>query len=256
MLQQLDTLLLQDHASARRFTLLGAAPERIKVVGNLKYDVVIPPPQQLDKIQHSQLDQGYCLVCGSTRPGEESILLQAWAQLPDTISGTLVLVPRHPQRFTEVADLCDHSGLPWSRISDPEITPITQGRRLILVDAMGLLLDLYRLADLVFVGGSLADYGGHNPLEAAALSKAVLMGPYCYNNAQVCSQLEAVGGLQITTARHVCLNLQTLLLDPALCQRMGQAGYHLVQQQKGTLARHLQHIRDQFYIQHRNTKVT
>jgi len=109
----------------------------------------------------------------------------------------------------------------------------------LLVDAMGVLFDFYRRADVVFVGGSLADKGGHNPLEPATLGKPVLMGPNCFNFTQVCDQLEQVQALKVTTSAHLLKDMTSLLIDPLLRESMGAAGAQLVNQQKGALARNL-----------------
>jgi 3-deoxy-D-manno-octulosonic-acid transferase len=254
MLKQLTQLLVQDQVMAQRFLDLGAPASSVSVLGSLKYDLVIPD-FELD-ITVKIVPDGLCWVCGSTRSGEEASLLQAWGQLQPHIEGTLVLVPRHPQRFDEVADLCGQSGLPWLRYSetdpqqegclgidkgvDPEFDAYSASpRRVLLVDSMGLLVHFYRRADVVFVGGSLANTGGHNPLEAAALGKPVLMGPNCFNFVQVCDQLEQVHGLRVTT--HACLlaDITELLTDQSVRDSMGAAGAALVGTQKGALSRHL-----------------
>ncbi len=244
MLRQLSHLLVQDQASAQGFIALGAQATSVTVLGSLKYDLQLPPASQQQPLAAGFLGHDLCWVCGSTRSGEESALLQVWAQLPAELSGTLVLVPRHPQRFEEVADLCTQSGLVWARHSqlgerskDHQQAHKHQ-KRVLLVDSMGLLVDYYRCADLVFVGGSLADTGGHNPLEAAALGKAVVMGPNCFNFAQVCDQLEQAQGLMITTNASLLADISGLLSDPELRQRMGVAGQALVNSKKGALDRH------------------
>jgi 3-deoxy-D-manno-octulosonic-acid transferase len=239
-------LLVQDQATAKRFLDLGAQSSAVSVLGSLKYDLVIADTG-LD-ITASVVPEGLCWVCGSTRSGEEVSLLRAWAQLPQQLQGTLVLVPRHPQRFDEVADLCQQSGFPWLRYS--QINPQSDGnvdsdeyevhpRRILLVDAMGLLMNFYRRADVVFVGGSLADTGGHNPLEAAALGKPVLMGPNYFNFVQVCDQLEKVQGLRVTSNACLLEDITQLLTDKSLRDAMGGAGAALVDAQKGALKRHV-----------------
>ena len=246
MLQKLTHLLVQDQATAKRFLDLGAQSSAVSVLGSLKYDLVIADTG-LD-ITASVVPEGLCWVCGSTRSGEEVSLLRAWAQLPQQLQGTLVLVPRHPQRFDEVADLCQQSGFPWLRYS--QINPQSDGnvdsdeyevhpRRILLVDAMGLLMNFYRRADVVFVGGSLADTGGHNPLEAAALGKPVLMGPNYFNFVQVCDQLEKVQGLRVTSNACLLEDITQLLTDKSLRDAMGGAGAALVDAQKGALKRHV-----------------
>jgi 3-deoxy-D-manno-octulosonic-acid transferase len=258
MLRQLNQLLVQDQQTADRFVALGAKQDSVTVLGSLKYDLVLPPEADnntdIERLLAAapagnlaaDVAGGLRWVCGSTRSGEEPALLQAWARLPATISGTLVLVPRHPQRFEEVADLCQQSGLPWARQSQSQqlsdaykAAQKDDQKRVLLVDSMGLLVDYYRRADLVFVGGSLAATGGHNPLEAAALGKPVLMGPNCFNFAQVCDQLEQVGGLKITCYKDLLEDITLLLTHAQLRQTMGAAGQALVQAKKGALERHI-----------------
>ena len=100
-------------------------------------------------------------------------------------------------------------------------------------------MHFYHRADVVFVGGSLADTGGHNPLEAAALGKPVLMGPNCFNFTQVCDQLEQVQGLRVTTKASLLADITELLTNPQLRSSMGAAGAALVNKERGALKRHL-----------------
>lgn len=249
MLNKLTQLLVQDQDSAQRLLGLGADASTIRVLGSLKYDLVIADEQ---KPLNLAVSEGLYWVCGSTRSGEEASLLQAWHHLPEAIQGTLVLVPRHPQRFDEVADLCQESGLPWLRYSqldspskisrDQQQAYNTHPRRVLLVDAMGLLMQFYGNADLVFVGGSLAETGGHNPLEAAALGKPVIMGPNCFNFSQVCDQLEQAQGLLVTTKSRLLADATKLLSDRDLRTSMGAAGKAFIEIQKGALQRHLSAI--------------
>jgi len=258
MLKKLTHLWVQDQDAANRFIALGAKTDAVTVVGSLKYDMEIPPEQQAVAEAMRQLGLapsnscGLNWVCGSTRKGEEASLLQAWSQLPSNINGTLVIVPRHPQRFEAVADLCQESGLPWLQYSrweqEKTLEPafqdaLEQGKkRVLLVDSMGLLVDFYRIADVVFVGGSLAHTGGHNPLEASVLGKPVIMGPHCFNFAQVCDQLEQVHALKITTTSTLLDDISILLSDAELRQSMGLAGQALINQEQGSLNRHIDAI--------------
>lgn len=258
MLQKITGIFVQDEASCDRFVNLGADQNLVSVLGSLKYDIDVPK-------HHEDLGLfipfGLTWVCGSTRIGEESALISAWMQLPKEIEGTLVLVPRHPNRFDEVADLCEQTGLPWQRYSAIDQTDALtnehqlprHSRNILLVDKMGLLLDFYRQADLVFVGGSLADIGGHNPLEPAALGKPVIMGPHCFNFTKVCDQLEQVKALKVTTNSELLADLTHLLADQDLRQSMGEAGALLVQKNKGALAKHLSHIKLALGMSHSKT---
>ncbi|MCP4881453.1 MAG: 3-deoxy-D-manno-octulosonic acid transferase [Gammaproteobacteria bacterium] len=248
MLDNLQRLLVQDQASARRFAHIGATKSRIQVMGSVKFDLVLPISTQSN--QHSQWlrPDEPCWVCGSTREGEEATLLQAWAKMSALPQGLMVLVPRHPQRFEEVADICAQSGLPWCRLSHGIDQGFMQhqGRRVLLVDAMGLLIDFYRMANVVFVGGSLVDKGGHNPLEAAALGKPVLMGLHTYNFATVCELLEKVGNLRLVSAADLVEQVPALLSDPPAQLSMGQAGEQVVAQQRGATLAYITLLEQEF----------
>ncbi len=247
MLANLQRVLVQDKASARRFTWLGAEAAKVQIMGSVKFDIALPETKISLNTSPWLLADDTCWVCGSTREGEESILLQTWAKMDAINNGLLILVPRHPQRFAEVADLCESSGLPWQRYSDTKADNINQtGRRVLLVDAMGLLIDFYGLADVVFVGGSLAAKGGHNPLEAAALGKPILMGPHTFNFAEVCELLQQAGNLQFTSAGQLTEQIPALMADAEKRHLMGQAGQQLLAEKRGATAAYVQMISQQF----------
>ncbi|MDP6969398.1 MAG: 3-deoxy-D-manno-octulosonic acid transferase [Gammaproteobacteria bacterium] len=248
MLACLQRVLVQDKASARRFVCLGAEPQKLQIMGSVKFDLTLPT-SKVPEVGKPWLDaDDACWVCGSTREGEEATLLQAWARMDSVAKGLLVLVPRHPQRFAEVADLCEASGLPWQRFTEGggKSDLDQSGRRVLLVDAMGLLIAFYRLADVVFVGGSLVTKGGHNPLEPAALGKPVLMGPHTFNFATVCELLQKVGNLHLTSASQLLEQIPQLLANPELRLSMGQAGAELVAQRRGATAAYVSMIKQQF----------
>lgn len=250
MLSNLQRLLVQDKSSARRFAHIGADREKLQVMGSVKFDLTLPSPQHAELAQQWLREQEPCWVCGSTREGEEATLLQAWQKMTALKEGLLVLVPRHPQRFEEVADICAQSGLPWRRYSDGtnEEFLAQTGRRVLLVDAMGLLIDFYRLADITLVGGSLADKGGQNPLEAAALGKPVLMGPSTFNFASVCELLQQAGNLQLVTASELVDLVPLLFEDVGTREAMGQAGIDLVAQQAGATQSYVTIISQEFGV--------
>jgi len=248
MLDNLQRFLVQDKASARRFAHIGADRDKLQIMGSVKFDLTLPPPKHADLAQQWLDDGEPCWVCGSTREGEEATLLQVWNKMTTVAKGLLVLVPRHPQRFEEVADICAQSGLPWRRYSEgaSEEFLAQTGKRVLLVDAMGLLIDFYRLADITLVGGSLADKGGQNPLEAAALGKPVLMGPNTFNFASVCELLQQAGNLQLVTAHELIELVPRLFEDEDTRKTMGQAGIDLVAQQAGATQAYVSLISKEF----------
>ena len=175
----LSGVAAQTEADARRFRALGA--RRVAVTGNVKFDLEVPDAQRaLGRELRARFGAGRSLwVAGSTREGEEALLLDAFAALPREESAVLVLVPRHPQRFGEVAQLAADRGMPAARRSGPGALP--QGTRVVLGDSMGEMLAYYAAADVVLMGGSFLAHGSQNLIEPCALGKPVVVGPSTYN---------------------------------------------------------------------------
>ena len=244
VLDRLDWLACQYPADRDRFVELGANAERISCVGNMKFDVgdsgsssLIDPV--VDAIAKRAGSAGRsCWLAGSTHAGEERIVLAAHAELLTAFPELcLILVPRHPERFDSVFDACSGyrtqrvSQLPAvSRTSDP-IAPA----QIILVDQMGLLTELYRCADVAFIGGSLASVGGHNPIEAANASVPMLMGPHRFNFAAVCEAFVAAGAmLEVHDATTLANQVRGLLDDPQRRASLGAAGKQVVLENSGS----------------------
>jgi 3-deoxy-D-manno-octulosonic-acid transferase len=148
----------------------------------------------------------------------------------------LILVPRHPERFGAVFELCQRQGLATCRRSTGEA--LQAGDQVLLGDTMGELLFLYALADLAFVGGSLVGNGGHNLLEPAALGKPVLSGPHLFNFLEIAAQLREAGALlEVTDAAELAQRVARLWREPAEAQSMREAGLAVMQANQGALAR-------------------
>ena len=186
-------VLAQTDLDAERLVALGAA--NVRVAGNLKYDVravLTAPVTELLK-DHLPLGGARVLVCGSTLAGEEELLLGA---LPPGV--VMVLAPRHPERFGEVAEMLRRRGVAWARrsewIADP--TRIAPGS-VFLLDSIGELASVYSLAAAAFVGGSLVGAGGHNPLEAAQFGVPVVMGPSYENFRGIVEELRVHDAIRI-----------------------------------------------------------
>src|SRR5690554_998231 len=167
--------ICQSQADAGRFGQLGLEPERIAVSGNLKFDLAVPGNLgESVRALRTQWGNRPAWVAGSTRPGEEEIVLAAHRRLLEQrTEALLVLAPRHPERSAAVARLITRAGLGWQAIGEP----VTTASSVVLVDRIGVLNACYAAASTAFVGGSLVDIGGHNLLEPAALGKAVIAGP-------------------------------------------------------------------------------
>jgi len=198
VLQNVDLFLTQSEEDARRLLDIGAVPERVKVSGNLKFDVQPPqsvPLQHELKARLQQAEAFPVLVCGSTVEGEEFPLLGMFQQvLRKYPKAVMLLAPRHPERFEDVARLVSASGVPPGTYPHlPGLTRLNFWRRsqldpqvalrggVLLLDSIGELAAVYALATIAFVGGSLVPRGGHNILEPAYFGVPILVGPHVEN---------------------------------------------------------------------------
>lgn len=210
--RRVDLYLAQGDAHAERLVGMGVHPDRIRVLANLK-SLASAPASRPDWIP----DGASVLVAGSTHPGEEECLLEAFRHLP---GWRLVLAPRHPERFEEVAALLQARGVPFERRSAPSGKPWT----VLLLDTLGELRSAYAGAALAFVGGSLAPVGGHNVLEPALSGVPVLTGPHLRHVAEDAARLEAAGGLKIALDAGLLTSVaRELASDPGRLAAMGEA---------------------------------
>ena len=235
--QQLAWVAAQADADAERFRRLGVEEERLSVTGSIKYDVAIGQKLRADAAAlREQLGDRPVWIAASTHDGEDEPLLAAHAELRRYYPRALmILVPRHPERFSSVARRVRHAGLSLARRSKGESAA---DRAVYLGDTMGELLMLFGAAEVAFVGGSLIPRGGHNPLEPAAWTLPVIMGPHVFNFASVCQRLGDSGGL-ITVADEAALasQLRQLLGDPERRQRVGEAARAVIARNRGALDR-------------------
>ncbi len=242
MLQQLSMIAAQDQATAERFIVLGAVAQNTIVTGSLKFD--LQPPiqvlQQAAQLRHAwQLNQRQVIVAASTHDSEENQILNIFNALHQRHPQTcLIIVPRHPERFNRVAELIVEKGWPLARRSAGQA--ITADTAVYLADSMGELWMWYALADMAFVGGSLAATGGHNPLEPAQLAVPVVMGSHTFNFAQIVHSLVDAGGLiQVGDVSGVYAILEQWCAQPVQAKAVGAAGRALLQANQGALARQL-----------------
>ncbi|WP_280564386.1 lipid IV(A) 3-deoxy-D-manno-octulosonic acid transferase [Chromohalobacter sp. 48-RD10] len=223
-----------------RFTALGLPAERGEVVGSIKFDLPINAELRDEGERlHTQWGAQFVWVAGSTHAGEDEQVLNAHARLRERDpQALLVLVPRHPQRFSAVAELCEARGERLARRSQGE-TPNAE-TSILLGDTMGELMRFYAAADAAFVGGSLVPIGGHNLLEPAALGVPVLTGPYLENFQDIAETLrEAKALCEIDTAEALGEALVTLADDPDQRRRLGAAGGAVVAANRGALEKTL-----------------
>jgi 3-deoxy-D-manno-octulosonic-acid transferase len=252
VLEHVDVICAQTEADAERFRHLGAAPERIVLSGNLKFDSEPPRlaafPRLLEKAA-GVTGRGPILIAASTMPGEEPLVLQAWsrvrAQYPQAL---LILAPRHPARFDEVAQILTDSGYSYARRThlasqEPEISSQVTAPEVLLLDSIGELAGILELADAVFMGGSLVPTGGHNILEAAYWAKPVVFGPHMENFQDIARLfLEAKACVQVQDAEEFAESVLKLFGDPAAARRLGERGKQVLEMQTGATARVLEQI--------------
>lgn len=230
------TVAAADADSATRLLALGVPANQLRETGNLKFDVAAPataptPPLEL---------QGRTLVvAASTHEGDETAWLSAWTELSPAHPGwLLVLVPRHPQRFDDVAARLQGSGLTHVRRSSGEA--VTTDTQVLLVDAMGELMQWYPHAALCFVGGTLAPVGGHNPLEPMSVGQPVLFGPHTHNAAPLFDEILQTGaGECVHDARELADTVQRWLTQPETWQQRAGAARALIARHRGASARTL-----------------
>ena len=240
MLAQMDGIAVQTQTEAQRFLQLGARADSVQVTGSIKFDLHIAPEltQQAQALrQQWQLDNRHVWIAGSTHEGEDLPVLQAHQQLlqqfPDAL---LILVPRHPERFNSVFQLCQTQGLQAVRRSAS--AGVTPADTVLLGDTMGELLLLYALADVALVGGSLVPHGGHNVLEPAALGKPVLSGPHVFNFLDIVGQMcEANALVKVTDANELAAAVSGLWTDETAYCEMQAAGQQVLQANQGALQR-------------------
>jgi len=240
------TIAAQSRTDAERYQSIGAPPERTLVAGNIKFDLDIPT---------AVLGEGRALrasmglerpvwIAGSTRDGEEALLLDAHDEVRSSRpEALLVLVPRHPQRFAEVAALLARRNVPF--VTRSSRAPVAKETSVLLVDVLGELLAFYASADVAFVGGTLVPVGGHNLLEPAALGLPVLTGPHVFNAPEVARALfEAGAAVEVRTAGEITTTVARLFGDPEERSSRGQAGRAVLEANRGAVDRIVEIVAD------------
>jgi 3-deoxy-D-manno-octulosonic-acid transferase len=238
-------VLAQAEADAERFRTLGVPDKHLAVMGNMKFDQVVPAHalEEGRKLRSALAPDRPVWIAASTHDGEDEEMLRAHRRLLESGHDCLLmLVPRHPERFDEVATLAKQSGLSMQRRSQGEQP--SNDLQVYIGDTLGELLILYAASDVAFVGGSLVETGGHNPLEPSALAVPVITGPHWFNFAGVYPELFIDGAAQeVMDEEGLLAQLIEWLENPASRKVAGEAGRSVVQQNQGALDRCLEVIR-------------
>lgn len=228
---------MRSDEDARRMIALGAPPERVFVTGNIKNEALGDATGAADlwaRLLGLEASRRVW-IAGSTHRGEEEAVLDAHRAARERHGDlVLVLAPRHPERVAEVLGLVAARG--WGVVRRSDLPARRDGDAVIVLDTVGELAQLYAIADVVFVGGSLVPSGGHNMLEPALRRKPVLFGPHTANFREAASLLVAHGGARVVeSAGALAAELTRLLGDPALRATMGAAGAEAVASQHGAV---------------------
>ena len=245
MFRRLSLVLTQDNSYAQRFQFLGADPQRIRVVGSLKYDtaeIVDKVPGTDELIEQLKLSPPQPVwVTGSTAPGEEEIILEIFSKLRREKSLKklrLVIVPRKPERFDEVARLIENHNfklLRYSKVKTGQYQPTPDDAdAVILGDTMGDLRKFYSLAEVIFVGRSLVPVGGSDMIEAAALAKPVVVGPFTDNFIEAVKLLVTAAALEVVTdGKQLAQVTQNLLQDKNAAAQLGKNAQQVIVENQG-----------------------
>ncbi len=250
VLADIDRFCVQGEETSRRLIELGADPARIIVTGSLKFDSLelspIPGRGRERVLRFFRVAPGRpVIIAGSTLKGEEEPVIRAFNRVRAAgVNALLIIAARHPERFDEVERLCRHEGLTVVRRSELPIDAEPRADAVVL-DTIGELAQLYQIATVVFVGGSLVPAGGHNILEPALYGKPVVFGPHMQNFGEIAETFLTNGAaIQVRTAGELEEDVLSLIGDPVRRARVGAAARALVESNRGARDRTLVVIRD------------
>lgn len=236
-IRNVTVIAAQGKADAARFRTLGVDPATLRITGSIKFDMKLPASlrEQAEVLRRQLGTDRPVWIAASTHEGEDEQVLDAFARirasLPDCL---LMLVPRHPERFSRVASLCRRRGFNTVLRSSNELCE--RDTDVYLGNTLGELSLLYAAADVAFVGGSLVPVGGHNLLEPAALGIPAVTGPHTFNFQEITQMLLDVKGVrQVQDAEELAGCVEALLCDANLRHAMGQRGLKLVERNRGAL---------------------
>lgn len=218
-LSQLSAISAQTLSDAKRLAALGA--NNITVTGNLKFDVKPPADSKEKGVALRTLlgETRSVFLAASTREGEEAMILDAVHDL----AVLTVIVPRHPQRFDDVAHLLQQRNIPFVRRSNLN-QPITTDTQVVLGDSMGELYTYYAACDFTFIGGSLLNFGGQNLIEAAVMAKPILLGPHTFNFAEASeTAVEKGAALRVNDVEELSKKIQLLIMEAGQRETMSRA---------------------------------
>lgn len=240
MLHKVSHVCAQGEGDYRNYLALGLPKQKLTLTNNIKFDQVGSVSTASPSFMSLENHDRPVLVAGSTHAPEEEVIIEAakllWKAHPTLV---VVIVPRHPERFDTVAELLVSHEIAFTRCSSA--SAFESNKSVVLLDEMGRLNNAYSVGTFAFVGGSIADRGGHNALEAAAFAMPILMGPNTYNNPVICQHLIDRGALQIASnAQEIAQACETWLVSQELRQKAGSAGIEVLRENSGALSKTLE----------------
>jgi len=244
VMSHIDLIAAQSQSDGARLIGLGVRTDAMHVTGSVKFDMHLPASikEQGEVLRRDWGVDRSIWIAASTRQGEDEQILDAFAQVcharPEAL---LVLVPRHPERFDDVAALCEKRGFNIQRRSEHQ--PCNKDIDIYFGDTMGDLTLMYAAADVAFIGGSLVQTGGQNPIEAAALGLPVVMGPSLYNFSEVTRMLRERDALEIINdSEELAATILNYFDNSNLRTQRGENAYAVVQRNRGAMERLLKLI--------------
>src|SRR5581483_10665953 len=254
VLSDIDLFLAQTEVDHDRLIAIGADAQRVRVAGNLKFDVKAPSESALSRELRRVLQSNQrTLVFGSTVDGEEELLIPCFKSvLRDYARALIILAPRHPERFDAVAELLHSAGLNFWRRSTWGGTVLAGG--VLLLDTIGELASVYSVAEITFVGGSLVPRGGHNILEPAQFAKPILIGPHYENFREIVRTFLASHAVLVVNAEQLSAAVLRLLQQPHEATQLGSRAFHVVEGGRGSTQRTLAAIAE--LLDRQSTAVT
>ncbi|RUM84927.1 MAG: 3-deoxy-D-manno-octulosonic acid transferase [Candidatus Thioglobus sp.] len=240
-LNKLTVIATQNQNSANRFIELGANTGKVVSTGNIKFDQNPSADKTISKKIKTITGKRKVVVFASTHKGEEAQIIDAYLNHKDNINALLVIIPRHPERFNEVYKLVQKHHL---NIVKRSISKSCKDCDILLGDSMGEMMSYFEVADIVFMGGSLNNTGGHNMLEPAALSKPILFGPNVFNFAEISTDLlEQNGAIQVSNADDLFKSITVLLTDTKTAKTLGNNANQYFQSKQGAVNKLIEQVR-------------
>jgi 3-deoxy-D-manno-octulosonic-acid transferase len=251
VLENVDCFFVQTARDAERFSAIGAAPGRVVIAGNLKFDGLPPEAGRLPKLLERALPvagRGPVWVAASTMPGEEELVLKAWQEIYRAYPRSLlILAPRHPQRFERVMQLLGSQDIGFLRRTalndNRDQAALLASPSVLLLDTLGELAGIFEIADVAFMGGSLVPTGGHNLLEPAQWDKPVIFGPHMENFRDAADIfLESKAAIRVQTWNELAAEVIRLFEDSHRRIQMGTAAREAIEKGRGATKRILDGI--------------